>query len=90
MGCCISHDKVTTVEVILDSHGVATRVPDGKGTHLIKTYPDKETRMEKKPLMKPSDTSHLSKPMPTYSPKFPISPFSKKIHPFQEQEDEKN
>ncbi|KAG2190359.1 hypothetical protein INT46_002833 [Mucor plumbeus] len=90
MGCCISHDndqKVNTIEVVLDENGVARRVSAGQGTHLIRIYPDKETKMERKPPTKPSEMSHLSRPQAAYYPKkppmscFPTSTARQKIHP---------
>ncbi|KAL7333498.1 hypothetical protein PS15p_202394 [Mucor circinelloides] len=89
MGCCISHDKdqVNTIEVVLDENGVARRVAAGQGTHLIKIFPDKETKMERKPPTKPSEMSHLSRPQAAYYPKkppmscFPTSANRQKIHP---------
>ncbi|KAI8090326.1 hypothetical protein BDF21DRAFT_411026 [Thamnidium elegans] len=88
MGCCISHDKVSTIEVVLDSNGVARRVPSGQGTHLIRTFPDKETKMERKTPTKPSELSGLSRPQAAYYPTkcpmvtscFPNSN-SRKVHP---------
>ncbi|KAI9361567.1 hypothetical protein BD770DRAFT_340938 [Pilaira anomala] len=84
MGCCYS--QVSSVEVVLDSNGVARRVPAGQGTHLIRTYPDKETKMERKLPIRPSEISNLTRPQAAfYPPKAPImtSCFSnnKKIHP---------
>ncbi|GAA5798398.1 hypothetical protein EDC94DRAFT_593914 [Helicostylum pulchrum] len=85
MGCCISHDKVGTIEVVVDRDGVARRVPSGQGTHLIRTFPDKETKMERKVPTKPSELSGLSRPQAAYYPAkssmltscFP----TKKVHP---------
>lgn len=60
--------QVGTIEVVLDENGVARKVPNGKGTHLIKIHPDKETHMERKPPVKPSELSHLSRPEAMYYP----------------------
>ncbi|KAI9323540.1 hypothetical protein BX666DRAFT_1839974, partial [Dichotomocladium elegans] len=48
MGCCISSDQSRVYEVVLDRNGVARRVPEGQGTHLIHVSNQKETRMEQK------------------------------------------
>ncbi|KAG0738696.1 hypothetical protein G6F57_012158 [Rhizopus arrhizus] len=67
MGCCMSYEKSSTIEVVLDENGVAHRVAEGEGTHIIRTYPDKETKIEKKPHSIKS--SELSKPEATFYPK---------------------
>ncbi|KAI8079710.1 uncharacterized protein B0P05DRAFT_444669, partial [Gilbertella persicaria] len=68
MGCCVSHCKVKTVEVILDENGVARCVAEGKGTHFVHTWPDKRTTLQRKPYTKPSEISHLSRPQSAYYP----------------------
>ncbi|KAI8646423.1 hypothetical protein BD408DRAFT_428729 [Parasitella parasitica] len=70
MGCCISHDKPKTVEVILDKNGVAERVSDGKGTHYYTQGPEGIT-LTKKPLKKPSD---LCSQRSLYKEKKPMIP----------------
>lgn len=70
--------------MVLDENGVARRVPAGQGTHLIRTMPDKETRMERKEPTRPSEMSNLSRPQAAYYPaNMMSSPFppSKKVHP---------
>lgn len=76
----------------MDHNGVARRVAAGQGTHLIRTYPDKETKMERKEPTKPSELSGLSHPQAVYYPaKCPMScfPSSKKVSP-QQHVDESN
>ncbi|KAL1931424.1 hypothetical protein VTP01DRAFT_9566 [Rhizomucor pusillus] len=65
-----SVDKPRVFEVVLDHNGVARRVPEGQGTHLIHVSQDKETRMEQKfdepilPSKLRSPESALYKPPP--------------------------
>ncbi|ORZ01594.1 hypothetical protein BCR43DRAFT_414332, partial [Syncephalastrum racemosum] len=40
--------QTTVYEVVLDQNGVARRVPQGQGTHLIHVTEDKETHLEQK------------------------------------------
>lgn len=68
----------------MDENGVARRVATGQGTHMIRTFPDKETKMERKSPTKPSEISGLSRPQAAYYPsKYPMMcfPSSKKVHP---------
>lgn len=83
---CLYKLQVSTIEVVLDENGIARRVAYGKGTHLITTYPDKETRMERKSPTKPSELSNLSRPQAVYYPaKFPMMtscfPSTKRVYP---------
>ncbi|KAG1452353.1 hypothetical protein G6F56_007843 [Rhizopus delemar] len=68
MGCCMSNcfffEKEAVYEVVLDSNGVAQRVPKGQGTHLICVSPHKETVMKEK--------SEIAPPLPTYQNKYPV------------------
>ncbi|CAO3638479.1 unnamed protein product [Mucor hiemalis] len=86
MGCCMSNDKISTIEVVLDENGVARRVAPGQGTHLIRKLPDNETKMERKSPTKPSQLSNLSRPEAIYYPaKFPMMtscfPSTKRVYP---------
>jgi hypothetical protein len=81
----LTYSQSSTIEVILDENGVAHRVAEGKGTHIIRTYPDKETKIERKPPTKPSEISSLSRPDAIYYPKkslMTVSCFpSRKVRP---------
>ncbi|KAG1464478.1 hypothetical protein G6F56_005077 [Rhizopus delemar] len=79
MGCCMSNEttffeKEAMYEVILDSNGVAQRVPKGQGTHIIHVSPHQETQLkEKSQIACPAPTyqnkwTHLAKP-PFYQPR---------------------
>ncbi|KAI8890531.1 hypothetical protein K501DRAFT_67605 [Backusella circina FSU 941] len=81
MGCCMSHDQFTTAEVILDENGRATRVKQGHGTHYLTTYLDRETKLERKPPVLPSQFKLSCRPpQPVYSPKAFMTT-QKKVYP---------
>ncbi|KAI9245742.1 hypothetical protein BY458DRAFT_447164 [Sporodiniella umbellata] len=66
MGCCMSNciEKDTVYEVVLDTHGVAQRVPKGKGTHFIHISQHRETVLKEK-------SEVLCYPPPVYQTRFP-------------------
>lgn len=65
----MSYEKSSTIEVVLDENGVAHRVAEGEGTHVIRSYPDKETKIEKKSSTKPSETSGIPQPEQVHYPR---------------------
>lgn len=70
--------------MVLDENGVARRVPAGQGTHLIRTMPDKENKMERKQPTRPSEMSNLSRPQAAYYPANMMTscfPPNKKVYP---------
>jgi hypothetical protein len=77
--------QINTIEVVLDENGVARRVAAGQGTHVIRTFPDKETKMERKAPVKPSEVSNLTRPQAAYYPKCQMMtscfPSNKRVHP---------
>jgi hypothetical protein len=65
----------------LDENGRATRVKQGHGTHYLTTYPDRETKLERKPPVLPSQFKMSCRPpQPVYSPKAFMTT-QKKVYP---------
>ncbi|KAH8553428.1 hypothetical protein BGW37DRAFT_485687 [Umbelopsis sp. PMI_123] len=75
MGCCISMPhllgKPLVYEVKIDSAGVAYRVPNGTGTHLIHINGDSEMFIEEK--IKPPTTNNLNMDSDIAPPSYPGS-----------------
>ncbi|KAI9282706.1 hypothetical protein BY458DRAFT_552311 [Sporodiniella umbellata] len=69
MGCCMSSEKSSTIEVLLDENGVAHRVAEGEGTHVIRSYPDKETKIERKTSKKTLEVSGIPRPDAVHYPR---------------------
>ncbi|KAI9290138.1 hypothetical protein BC943DRAFT_313346 [Umbelopsis sp. AD052] len=75
MGCCISMPhllgKPLVYEVKIDGSGVAYRVPNGTGTHLIHINGDEEMFIEEK--IKPHTTAYLDMGSDIAPPSYPGS-----------------
>ncbi|KAI8137102.1 hypothetical protein BJV82DRAFT_675163 [Fennellomyces sp. T-0311] len=95
MGCCMSSEQSKVYEVVLDQNGVARRVPEGQGTHLIYESQFKETRMEQKSdytlpsslstFPRKPDTAYRKAPKMVWSPTPPrrvgVSPITDEKEP---------